>query len=86
MAAKIPTEENPEGEMIKRKYSPITPLKQKGYIKFPIKIYKSDEKSGVVGGAMSQFLSNMQIGDNVTVEGPIGKIEYYGVDSRCLTS
>lgn len=60
-----------------RPYTPISPVNQKGSVTFAIKAYpKSDEYPE--GGLVSQWLDSLEIGDKVTMEGPIGRMTYLG--------
>jgi len=78
-SANIKTKAEPNGELVCRKYTPISMVSQKGYVDFLIKVYFA----GVVprfpdGGIMSQYVNNMKIGDSMLMEGPKGRLEYNG--------
>lgn len=77
--AVIPTEEHPEGERIRRKYTPISVIHEKGVVKFPIKVYyKNVHPQFPEGGKMSQYLDQLNLGETVEMEGPKGKLTYFG--------
>ena len=67
-----------DGKQVTRKYTPVSPINQKGTIVFVIKIYRENpEFPG--GGVFTQALEkNLQVGSMLTCEGPIGKINYRG--------
>ncbi|KAF8820445.1 putative naDH-cytochrome b5 reductase 1 [Cardiosporidium cionae] len=64
---------------IRRNYTPVSGDKFKGYVDFVVKVYAGKEKPQFVdGGKMSQYLHQMEIGDEIDVLGPVGRIEYKG--------
>jgi len=78
-SANIKTKDHPEGELVERKYTPISAISTKGRIDFLIKVYYA----GVVprfpdGGIMSQYIDKMKIGDHMLMSGPKGRLEYEG--------
>jgi len=73
--------EDPEADEseIERKYTPTTSDDEIGYVDLVIKVYKG----GVVdrfpdGGKMSQYMDTLKVGDQLTIQGPIGMNEYMG--------
>ena len=66
------------GEMMSRKYTPISSVNQKGKAVFAIKIYRENpDYPG--GGLFTQHLERaVGVGDSILVEGPIGKTNYQG--------
>ena len=64
--------------MLSRKYTPISPVNQKGKVVFAIKIYR-ENKNYPGGGKFSQHLENdVGVANTISVEGPIGKTNYRG--------
>jgi len=67
-----------DGKWISRKYTPISPINQKGKATLVIKIYRSNEEFPA-GGKFTQHLeNNVNVGDKILVEGPVGKVKYFG--------
>lgn len=76
--------EDPEllrGDMIHRKYTPITGDDHKGQVCFMIKVYKNGVKKEFPdGGKMSQYLDSLVCQKSyVEVMGPVGLAEYKGL-------
>jgi nitrate reductase (NAD(P)H) len=69
MSAKI------NGELVMRRYTPITSNHDIGCIKFVIKCYRPCERFPA-GGIMSQYVDTLQIGDTLDFKGPVGEFEY----------
>jgi len=66
------------GKTVSRKYTPISLVNQKGSATFIIKIYR-EHPDFPGGGAFTQHLeNNVQVGDFIMCEGPIGKLKYFG--------
>ena len=67
-----------EGEkQLARKYTPISPLNQKGSVDFVVKCYPvTDEFPN--GGKMGAYLMTKNVGDTVLMEGPVGRLTYLG--------
>jgi len=65
------------GESIKRSYTPTTLDSTVGYVDLVIKVYFPNEKFPH-GGAMSQYINSLNVGDKINVIGPRGKISYRG--------
>lgn len=73
------TKAEPNGELVCRKYTPISMVTQKGYVDFLIKVYFANVVPRFPdGGIMSQYVNNMAIGDEMKMEGPKGRLEYRG--------
>ncbi|KAL8425126.1 hypothetical protein Efla_006087 [Eimeria flavescens] len=66
-------------EEISRKYTPVSSSSTRGRVELIVKIYrKTTTPPFVDGGKMSRFLDGLQIGDQLDVEGPFGRITYHG--------
>jgi cytochrome-b5 reductase len=77
--AKIATKAKPDGEELIRKYTPTSSVNEKGFFDVPIKIYyKNTSQEFPEGGAFSQYLDSLKIGDSVEVAGPSGRVIYLG--------
>jgi nitrate reductase (NAD(P)H) len=66
---------NIDGEMVMRRYTPISSNYDVGCVKFVIKAYRPCERFPK-GGKMSQYLDFLDIGDSVDFRGPVGEFEY----------
>lgn len=67
------------GETVVRSYTPISPVDQKGYVDFVIKVYKPNTHPDYpAGGKMSQYLMNIPISQYVDIRGPGGLLHYKG--------
>jgi NAD(P)H-flavin reductase len=78
-SATIPTKEHPEGELVQRKYTPISTVQNCGYVDFVIKIYRKNVHPKFPdGGVMTQFLENLEAGNEMLMEGPKGRLVYQG--------
>lgn len=67
-----------DGKTVSRKYTPISPVNEKGKAVFVIKIYREDP-AFPDGGKFTQHLEkNVNVGDSIMCEGPIGMIKYFG--------
>jgi len=64
-----------KGEMVMRRYTPITSDHDIGCIKFVIKAYPPCERFPI-GGKMSQHLDALEIGQTIDIRGPIGEFDY----------
>jgi nitrate reductase (NAD(P)H) len=69
MSAKI------NGEMVLRRYTPISSNYDRGCVKFVIKAYRPCERFPE-GGKMSQYVDTLKIGDYLDFKGPVGEFEY----------
>lgn len=78
--ADTPDPENgDEVSAIKRKYTPITSLNQKGYVDFVVKIYRAGVHPKFPnGGRMSKYLDDLKVGDSLKMSGPVSKKVYKG--------
>lgn len=73
------TYEWPKGELVRKKYTPTSPVNEKGIVDFPIKIYKkSYDPTFPHGGKMTMYLDSLPIGSRIMVDGPYKRIEYFG--------
>jgi nitrate reductase (NAD(P)H) len=78
-SANIKTKAHPEGELVCRKYTPISRINQKGHVDFVIKVYRAGgHPKFPEGGIMSQYLESMKLGDTIKMEGPKGRLKYEG--------
>ena len=69
---------NIDGKTISKKYTPISPVNKKGSAEFVIKIYR-DHPDFPEGGKFTKNLeANVNIGDSITCEGPVGMLKYLG--------
>eukprot|EP00605_Chrysophyceae_sp_TOSAG23-4_P001436 GSChrysophyteH1.ASY1.ANO1.1564.1 assembled CDS len=67
------------GEDVVRSYTPITSNDELGYVDFVIKIYHANEHPKFpAGGAMTQYLDGLKVGDTVDMRGPKGHLDYKG--------
>jgi nitrate reductase (NAD(P)H) len=63
------------GEMVLRRYTPISSNYDVGCVKFVVKIYRPCERFPE-GGKMSQYLDTLKVGDTLDMRGPVGEFEY----------
>lgn len=66
-----------KGEMVMRRYTPVTSDYDVGCVKFVIKAYPPCERFPL-GGKMSQHVDAMKIGDTIDMRGPVGEFDYHG--------
>jgi ferredoxin-NADP reductase len=67
-----------DGKLVKRQYTPISPVNMKGKAEFVIKTYRPNDQFPE-GGKFTQYLQDdLKIGDDLLCSGPIGKTKYYG--------
>lgn len=66
---------NINGEMVLRRYTPISSNYDVGCVKFVIKAYRPCERFPE-GGKMSQYVDTLKIGDYLDMRGPVGEFEY----------
>jgi len=64
-----------DGEMVLRRYTPISSNYDVGCVKFVIKVYRPCERFPD-GGKMSQYVDRLKIGDELEMRGPVGEFEY----------
>lgn len=75
MEATIPTNDEPNGESVERKYTPISEVTQRGHVDFLIKIYRSGvHPKFPEGGLMTQHLERMEVGESMLMSGPKGRL------------
>lgn len=75
----VPTKEFPNGILVRKYYTPTSPVYQKGFVDLPIKIYRPDcHPDFPLGGQMTSWLENIGIGSKFIVDGPYRRIEYFG--------
>eukprot|EP00347_Sterkiella_histriomuscorum_P007906 403347109 len=80
-SAQVKTKEHPEGELIQRKYTPMSTLTQNGYVDFVIKIYRANVHPRFPeGGVMTQYLETLVENQSIMLmEGPKGRLAYQGM-------
>lgn len=66
---------NINGNLLQRSYTPVSSDDDLGYVDLVIKVYFPNEQFPV-GGAMTQHIENLNIGDKLTFVGPKGRIHY----------
>ena len=64
-----------DGELVLRRYTPISSDYDVGCVKFVIKAYRPCDRFPR-GGKMSQYLDALKIGDYLDFKGPVGEFEY----------
>lgn len=65
------------GKMVLRAYTPVSSDDEKGYFTLCIKVYFAGVHPKFPdGGKMSQYMDGMDVGDLLTVKGPLGHFEY----------
>jgi nitrate reductase (NAD(P)H) len=65
------------GEMVMRRYTPITSDHDVGCVKFVIKAYPPCERFPL-GGKFSQHLDALEVGGTIDMRGPVGEFDYHG--------
>mmetsp|Transcript_33467 Transcript_33467/g.28274 ORF Transcript_33467/g.28274 Transcript_33467/m.28274 type:complete len:91 (+) Transcript_33467:139-411(+) len=63
------------GEKVTKKYTPTSPVNQKGSVTFVIKVYRPCEEFPNGGKFTSWLEKNINLGDNLLISGPIGMIK-----------
>ncbi len=67
------------GRLVMRAYTPTSVNADKGVFDLLIKVYfKGTDPEFPLGGAMSQHLDSLAVGDAIEAKGPLGHIEYLG--------
>ena len=67
------------GAVVTRPYTPVTSDEARGFVDFVVKVYPAGVNPRFpAGGAMTQHLEALAIGDAVACEGPAGRITYAG--------
>lgn len=75
----MPTKEVPAGEVVERKYTPVSSVRNNGYVDFVIKIYRKNIHPRFPdGGVMTQYLESLEQGSTMLMRGPLGQLEYHG--------
>lgn len=71
---------NAEGleKVVMRSYTPTTSDDEIGYVDFVIKVYSPLPPRFPEGGAMSQYLDKLKIGESIEMKGPKGHLDYEG--------
>ena len=78
-SALIKTKENPDGEIVSRKYTPISWMFDQGKFELMIKVYyKGIHPNFPEGGKMSQYLASMDLERTINIRGPFGRLTYFG--------
>jgi NAD(P)H-flavin reductase len=67
-----------DGKTVSKPYTPISPVNKKGSVEFVIKIYRDHVDFPGAGKFSKNLEANVQVGDNMICEGPIGMIRYLG--------
>lgn len=65
------------GKLVMRAYTPISGDELPGHVDVLIKVYFKS-KDFPAGGALTQHLDTLKLGDTVDFKGPLGEIEYKG--------
>ena len=74
------------GHQVSRPYTPTSLDDQKGYFELVIKVYFAGVHPKFPdGGKMSQHLERLQLGDDVLVKGPKGRLTYKGRGEFAIT-
>ena len=77
--AGCPDSEAGDVSEVRRKYTPISEIHQKGNVDFVIKIYRAGVHPQFPnGGRMTQYLEKMEVGQYLKMSGPVSKKEYKG--------
>ena len=75
----VKSAEHPEGELIGRKYTPISYFKDRGSFVLLVKIYYSDVNPKFPeGGKLTQHLDSIVPGDFINICGPTWYFNYLG--------
>lgn len=75
----IPTQEFPEGILARKKYTPTSNVDTKGTVDLPIKIYRPGVHPDFpLGGKLTSWLENVEIGTKILADGPYKRVEYFG--------
>eukprot|EP01017_Pseudomicrothorax_dubius_P018518 TRINITY_DN2046_c0_g1_i7.p1 TRINITY_DN2046_c0_g1~~TRINITY_DN2046_c0_g1_i7.p1 ORF type:complete len:295 (-),score=38.61 TRINITY_DN2046_c0_g1_i7:1069-1953(-) len=75
IVATLPSETEQNAE-IRRKYTPITKVTERGHFDLLIKVYPSVLPGGQ--GVLSRYLYSLREGDKINIRGPIGRFNYLG--------
>ncbi|XP_066505635.1 NADH-cytochrome b5 reductase 2 [Hoplias malabaricus] len=67
------------GSLVIRAYTPVSSDKDQGFVDLVVKVYyKNTHPNYPDGGKMSQYLSDMKIGETIDFRGPNGLLVYNG--------
>ena len=67
------------GRLVMRAYTPTSTNSDKGFFELLIKVYRAGtDPMFPLGGAMSQHLDGLAVGQCIEAKGPLGHIEYLG--------
>lgn len=67
------------GETVMRAYTPTSSDHDMGYFELVVKVYRANVHPDFpAGGKMSQHMDTLNVGDTLTVKGPVGHVEYLG--------
>lgn len=70
--AKLPTKKKPQGELLERIYSPVSTDEQLGSFDLQFRVYrKGTNPKYPEGGVMTQYLESKNVGDKITISGPM---------------
>ena len=69
--------QNIKGEIVKRKYTPISPIDRVGSFQLLMKIYRPIEQFPN-GGKMSLFLADTPLNSKISTTYPFGRFNYLG--------
>ena len=72
-----------DGKHVGKKYTPISPINQKGSLDFVIKVYRPCDEYPDGGRYTPWWEKNVNVGDSIMCEGPIGKFRYLG-HGKCV--
>jgi NAD(P)H-flavin reductase len=67
-----------DGKTVTKPYTPVSLVSDTGSATFIIKVYRPNEEFPEGGKASYHLEQNVNVGDHITVEGPIGLMRYYG--------
>lgn len=66
------------GKAVKKMYTPVSPINQRGTVEFVVKTYRPNQEFPA-GGILTQFLEDsLNVGDLLQMSGPKGRIKYFG--------
>ncbi|KRX01146.1 Riboflavin synthase-like beta-barrel [Pseudocohnilembus persalinus] len=87
IVANIPTKDHIDGEVISRKYTPVSAVTQKGTFDLVIKVYRKNVHPRFPdGGVMSQWMETLKVGDSIDITGPTGRLVYKGMGTSIITN
>jgi ferredoxin-NADP reductase len=66
------------GKPASKRYTPISPVNEKGQVQFIIKIYREHPDFPGKGHFTRYLENNVNVGDSIMCEGPTGKTKYEG--------